>query len=182
MSGHSIASRPARSLGAFVCAASLAGCTSLSSEGNLLGLITPYRIDVVQGNVVTREQIALVKPGMSRTQVRDLLGSPMLSDAFHADRWDYVFTINRPGTPVQRRSIVALFDGEKLTKVVAPEDLPTEREFVAGISRTQTKGRATPLELTEEQRKALPVPPKPEAEAAEAPAGPARAYPPLEPQ
>ena len=58
----------------------------------------PYRIDVAQGNVVTKEQLARVSPGMSRLQVRDILGSPLLTDPFHADRWDYVFTIKRPGT------------------------------------------------------------------------------------
>ena len=168
-------------MAALTCVAGLAGCASLQSEGNLLGVITPYRIDIVQGNVVTKEQIALVRTGMSRTQVRDLLGSPMVADMFHADRWDYVFTINRPGTPPQRRSIVVLFDGEKLQKLVAPDDLPTEREFVAAISRTKPQGKAVALELTEDERKALPVPPKPEAEPAAAPSGAARTYPPLEP-
>jgi len=163
------------------CATGLAGCASLQSEGTLLGVITPYRIDIVQGNVVTKEQIALVRPGMSRTQVRDLLGSPMVADLFHADRWDYVFTINRPGTPPQQRSIVALFEGEKLQKVVAPDDLPTEREFVAAISRTKPQGKVVLLELTDDERKALPVPPKPEAEPRTAPSGAARTYPPLEP-
>src|SRR5438094_346202 len=78
--------------------AALAGCSSISSEGNLLGVITPYRIEIVQGNVVTKEQLALLRPGASRVQVRDALGSPLLTDLFHADRWDYVFTIKRPGT------------------------------------------------------------------------------------
>jgi outer membrane protein assembly factor BamE len=168
-------------LGAALCAAATFGCTSLQSEGNLLGVITPYRIDIVQGNVVTKEQIALIKPGMSRTQVRDLLGSPMVTDVFHADRWDYVFTINRPGAPAQRRSIVAWFEGERLTRLVAPEDLPTEREFVAGIGRARPQDKTVQLELSDEQRKALPVPPKPEVAAADAPAGAARPYPPLEP-
>jgi outer membrane protein assembly factor BamE len=181
MSGFSSIRSAVRATATLACVSGLAGCASLQSEGNLLGVITPYRIDIVQGNVVTKEQLALVRPGMSRTQVRDLLGSPMVTDVFHADRWDYVFTINRPGTPPQRRSIVALFDGEKLQKVLAPDDLPTEREFVAAISRTRPQGKPAPLELTEEERKALPVPPKPEAEPPAPPSGAARTYPPLEP-
>ena len=80
----------------------------------MLGVITPYRIDIVQGNVVTKEQLALVKPGMTREQVRDMLGSPLLTDVFHADRWDYIFTIRRPGAQPQRRSIVAQFKGDRL--------------------------------------------------------------------
>ena len=119
--------------------AALGGCASLQSDGSLLGLITPYRIDIVQGNVVTKEQLALVRPGMSRVQVRDVLGSPLVTDVFHADRWDYVFTIKRPGTQPQLRSVVALFEGDRLLRVEAPE-LPSEREFVASISRTSASG------------------------------------------
>jgi outer membrane protein assembly factor BamE len=78
---------------------------------SFLGVITPYRIDIVQGNVVTQGAAAAVKPGMTRAQVRDMLGSPLLTDPFHADRWDYVFTIRRQGTEPQRRSVVAHFEG-----------------------------------------------------------------------
>ena len=86
----------------------------MQSSDNLLGIITPYRVEVVQGNVVTSEQAALVKPGMSRAQVRDILGSPLLTDVFHADRWDYVFTIRRQGAEPQLRRVVVRFDGEKI--------------------------------------------------------------------
>lgn len=160
----------------------LAGCGSLqSTDDNLFGLITPYRIEIVQGNVVTREQLAQVKTGMTRAQVRDILGSPLLTDLFHADRWDYVFTIRRPGTEPQRRGIVVRFEGDRLAAIEAP-DLPSEREFVASISRTSASGNAPVLQLSEEARKALPKPATPPAEAAAAPLGAARAYPPLEPQ
>ncbi|MDP3084656.1 MAG: outer membrane protein assembly factor BamE [Rubrivivax sp.] len=156
----------------------LAGCaSSLPSSSNFLGLITPYRIDIVQGNVVTREQMARVKPGMTRVQVRELLGSPMLTDLFHANRWDYIFTIRRPGTEPQRRSVVLVFEGEALKTIVAPE-LPSEHEFVASISPL-ARSEPKVLELSEDQRKALPVPAKREAPAAE-PVGPVRDYPPLE--
>ena len=66
----------------------LAGCGSLDRTDSLVGLITPYRIDIVQGNVVTQEQMALVRPGMTRLQVRDVLGTPLLTDPFPAARWD----------------------------------------------------------------------------------------------
>ena len=157
----------------------LAGCESLQSSDNFLGVVTPYKVEVVQGNVVTKEQAALIKPGMSRTQVRDILGSPLLTDAFHADRWDYVFTIRRQGAEPQLRRIVVRFDGEKLKSMDTASDLPGEREFVAAIDVSKTSGRPAPLELTEEQVKALPVPPKPAASTPE-PDGPVRDYPPLE--
>jgi outer membrane protein assembly factor BamE len=171
--------RPRPALAAVVAALLLtAGCSSLQSTDSFLGFITPYRIDIVQGNVVTREQAALVKPGMSRAQVRDVLGSPMITDLFHAQRWDYLFTIRRPGTEPQRRSVVVFFDGEAVKSIEAGE-LPTEREFVASIAKPGS-AKAQPLELSDDQRKALPVPPRP-PEAAQEPVGPVRSYPPLEP-
>jgi outer membrane protein assembly factor BamE len=166
-----------------VLAASLAagGCASLQSSENFLGIVTPYRLEVVQGNVVTQEQIERVKPGLTRAQVRDVMGSPLLTDPFHADRWDYVFTIRRQGAEPQQRAIVLLFDGERLKSVDAPA-LPSERDFVESIDTFKSKRDAGPLALTDERRKALPPPRQPQAEPAAAPAGPARAYPPLEPQ
>lgn len=159
----------------------LAGCESLDRTDSLFGLITPYRIDIVQGNVVTKEQLALVRPGSTRLQVRDVLGTPMLTDPFHADRWDYLFTLRRPGTEPQRRSIVVHFDGDRVKSMDAPADLPTEREFVAAITRQRTIAPVK-LELSDDERKALPPParvaPPP---APPVPQGAARSYPPLEP-
>ena len=137
---------------------------------------------MVQGNVVTKEQAEVIKPGMNRAQVRDILGSPLLTDAFHADRWDYVFTIRRQGAEPQRRSIVVLFDGDTLKSMDTGGPLPAEREFVASIDTFKTSRNAPPLALTEEQVKALPVPAKPPAaeSSAAAASAPARSYPPLE--
>lgn len=161
---------------------SLSACSSrLSSPETLFGLIQPYQIDVVQGNVVTQEIMAQIQPGLGRTQVREILGSPLLADPFHADRWDYLFMIRRQGAEPQRRNVVLRFEGEQLKTIDAP-DLPSEREFVTAISTVKPKGEAPVLELTEEQRRALPAPaPQPAASAAE-PTAPARSYPPLEPQ
>ncbi len=163
-----------------VAAFAATGCGSLQSSDNFLGVVTPYRVEVVQGNVVTKEQAAAVKPGMSRTQVRDILGSPLLADAFHADRWDYVFTIRRQGAEPQLRRIVARFDGETLKSLDTSSELPAERDFVASIDTFKTSRQSPPLALSEEQVKALPVPPKPPAAVAE-PIGPTRSFPPLEP-
>jgi outer membrane protein assembly factor BamE len=170
----------------FACAAALlmTACgsgPSLQSRlttGDFLGIVTPYRIDIVQGNVVTKEQAALVKPGMTRSQVRDVLGSPMLTDVFHADRWDYIFTIRRQGTESQRRSVVVTFTDDVVKTIVAP-DLPGEREFVATIAKPSS-AKAPKLELSDAERAALPKP-APRAEAAPEAVGPTRTYPPLEP-
>jgi outer membrane protein assembly factor BamE len=159
----------------------LGGCESLQSSDNFLGMITPYRVEVVQGNVITKELAALVKPGMSPAQVRDLLGTPLLTDIFHAERWDYVFTIARQGTQPQLRRVVALFKDDKLERLDTQGELPSEREFVAAIDTFKTSRDAPPLALSPQQLEALPVPPKVATAAAE-PVGPVRAYPPLEPQ
>ena len=155
----------------------LTGCESLQRTDSFLGFITPYRIDIVQGNAITKEQAALIKPGLTRLQVRDVLGTPLVADPFHANRWDYIFTLRRPNTDVQRRSVVVIFEGDVVKSMDAPE-LPSEREFVASISRVKDP-RAPKLELTEEERKALPMPVRREAPPAE-PIGPVRDYPPLE--
>ena len=158
-----------------------AGCSSMQGD-RLFGAITPYRIDVMQGNVITKELAANVKPGMSREQVRDALGAPLLTSVFHADRWDYVFTMRRQGVEPQRRSVVAIFKGDVLERLEAPE-LPSEKDFVGSIRPARASSAAAPvLELTEEQRKALPPPLKGEASAAAPPQGANRPYPPLEAQ
>ena len=157
-----------------------AGCSSIQGD-RWFGAITPYRIDVMQGNVVTEELAARVKPGMTREQVRDLLGSPLLTSPFHADRWDYVFTIRRQGVEPQRRSVIAYFKADALDRLEAPE-LPSEKDFVSSIRPSRPAGSEPLLELSEEQRKALPPPVKGESTAVAQPQGANRPYPPLEPQ
>ncbi|MFG6467942.1 outer membrane protein assembly factor BamE [Roseateles sp. BYS87W] len=169
----------------------LGGCSYLPTWDSLpsvtgekvLGLVTPYRVEVVQGNVLTKEMVARVKPGMPKAQVRDLLGSPLLTDVFHEARWDYVFTIRRQGAPEQQRLVVAEFDGERLKALTVPDDLPTEQEFVASVNTFKPTRSQPKLALTDAERSALP-PPKKSTEAAptaaaEGPA-PGRIYPPLE--
>jgi len=89
-----------------LAALSLTGCESLQRTDSLFGFITPYRIDVVQGNAITKEQAAQIKPGLSRLQAKDILGTPLSSDPFDAQRWHYFFSPPRPGPPLQRRSLV----------------------------------------------------------------------------
>ena len=86
---------------AWACAA----CTtpSASPSSSAWDLFTPYKVEVVQGNVVTKEQAALIKPGLSRAEVRDVLGSPLLTDVFHADRWGGTMC-SASGARVLRRS------------------------------------------------------------------------------
>jgi len=184
------AARLAWALSAAVGLAVLSGCASgpepiALRQPGLLERVTPYRVDIQQGNVVTREQLALVKPGMPREQVRDVLGSPMLTSVFHADRWDFVFESKRAGDTVKspaRLAVAVFFKDGLVERVVSPE-LPSEHEFVAGmVDRRAASPKVPPLELTPAQREKLPLPVRAEAAASPLPQGPARSYPPLEPR
>jgi outer membrane protein assembly factor BamE len=164
---------------ALAVAAALAACQYLPSADRVLGPITPYRIEVVQGNVVTKEQAAQARPGMNRAQVRDALGSPLIVDPFHADRWDYVFSIRRQGAPTQQHSVVVLFENDVMKSIEADGELPSERDFVASIDSAKPQLKQPVLALTDEEKKALPAPVRPPAAEA-VPDVAARAYPPLE--
>jgi len=169
-----------KSFVSFAACVVLAGCSSWVGHNDRFAYVVPlYRVEIVQGNVVTKEQATQVKPGMSREQVRAILGSPLLTDPFHANRWDYVFTIRRQGTEPQQRKLVALFDGDTLKSFDVPADLPTENEFVASINTFRPKGDAPKLALTEAEKAALPKPVRPPPAAQEA-TGPTRSFPPLE--
>lgn len=154
-------------------------CGSLNDGSHrIVNVVTPYKMDIVQGNFVSREQAAALRPGMSRDQVRDILGTPLLTSLFHADRWDYVFTFKRQGVAPQARKVTVFFNGAVLDHVDADE-LPTEAEFVASVV-TGAKSTTVPvLELSEEALQQLPRPVK-ASEAKPLPPLPA-SYPPLEP-
>jgi outer membrane protein assembly factor BamE len=92
---------------------------------------TPYRIDIQQGNVVSAEQLAQVRTGMTREQVRFLLGTPLLADAFHELRWDYIFHLQDGKTrAIQQRRLslwfgkdgkLERFDADEAMKAVPPD-------------------------------------------------------------
>ncbi len=158
--------------------ASLVGCGSLNGASNsLANVITPYKMDIVQGNFVSKEQAAALKPGMSRPQVRDILGTPLLASMFHADRWDYIFTFKRQGLTPQARKVTVFFKGDVLERVEA-DDLPTENEFVASLDSGRKTGTVPQLEMSPESLKQLPAPEK-TTEPKPLPPLPA-SYPPLE--
>jgi outer membrane protein assembly factor BamE len=95
---------------------SLAGCGGLIPTLPL-GPLKPYRIDIQQGNVVTQEMIAKVQPGMTRSQVRFALGTPLVADVFHPDRWDYVYQFRKAGELTEQRRIVVVFKDDKLVRI-----------------------------------------------------------------
>ncbi len=178
--GRTPPARGASAAAAALATFALAACSSLE-QGRWTNFFLPYRIEVVQGNVVTSDQIVRVVQGMTRAQVREVLGSPLLTDMFHADRWDYVFMLSRPGTPMKRLDVKVFFEGDTVARVEAP-GLPTNTEFIESIAPNPGNRGVPVLALSPEQIKALPVPPAPPVAAASAVAAPQRTYPPLEPR
>ena len=101
--------------------------------------ITPHKIEVQQGNLVTQESFARVKVGMNKTQVRAVLGTPLLQDVFHSNRWDYFFSHDKPGSfaPFMRdreqRKLILVFENDQLAKIEGdvnslPPDKPVEKK------------------------------------------------------
>jgi len=124
--------------GAFVIAAAvalLAGCSTYDSlTQRIAQSITPYRITVVQGNFVSKEAAAKMHVGMTRAEVKAALGTPLLTDMFHADRWDYLFYFKRGSTAVvQQRDFVVNFKDDAVTSWQGGDDLPSELELLADI-------------------------------------------------
>ena len=89
-------------------------CASCSSS--LPGL-KPYHLDIQQGNVVTSKMMLQLKPGMTKSQVRYVMGTPLLQDSFHQDRWDYIYQMNKGGEVVERRRVILEFNNDGLAKV-----------------------------------------------------------------
>jgi outer membrane protein assembly factor BamE len=114
----------------------VAGCTSAVDETQrawMNKIFRPYVPDVVQGNFISSEQYAKLQVGMSREQVRQILGTPLLASYFHANRWDYIFEFKRAGQPISKeRKVTVFFDGDKVVKFQG-DALPTEVEMVAEI-------------------------------------------------
>ncbi|MBY4949325.1 outer membrane protein assembly factor BamE [Cupriavidus respiraculi] len=134
---------------AAITVASAACSTYDSTSRKLVNAITPYRINIVQGNFVSREAASQLRPGMSREQVKFLLGTPLLTDVFHANRWDYVFSFRRGDTPVvQQRRFTVFFDGDSLARF-GGDELPSEYELIAeidGMKNGSRKAASRPAE------------------------------------
>jgi outer membrane protein assembly factor BamE len=113
-------------------AVALAGC-------NYVPQITPYRMEIQQGNFLTQEMAAQLKPGMTKDQVRFVLGTPLLIDPFHANRWDYVFSRMRENSrELEQRRITVYFDnGGTLQRV--------EGDVVAAAAAKPSANSAKPL-------------------------------------
>ena len=174
--------RKSRLVLAAVAAALVAGCGTFDDVSRTMtGALTPHKIEIVQGNFISKEQVEALQPRMSRQQVREILGTPLVTSLFHDNRWDYVFTLKRPGVEPQRRKLTVWFQGEGFERVEG-DPMPSEAEFVATLDNRRKGGKVPPLQATEEQLQKAASKPAATAAAQAAPpaAPPARVYPPLE--
>ena len=161
--------------------AALMACSGFdNASGRLASIVTPYQIDVVQGNFVSSEQVALLQTGMNRQTVRDILGTPLLQSVFHAERWDYVFTFKRKGEEPQRRKVTVFFKADVLDRFDA-DALPTEADFVASLDSGRKAVKVPLLEASEESLKQFPAVAKTAPEAPKPLPPLPSSYPPLEP-
>ncbi|GAB3481720.1 hypothetical protein GCM10011496_06710 [Polaromonas eurypsychrophila] len=164
---------------------SIKGMTSGLSDSkiNPVNWITPYKIEIVQGNFVSKEQVELLKPGMLRAQVREVLGTPLLTSVFHEDRWDYVFTLKRQDVEPQALKLTVFFKNDVLERFEG-DAMPSESEFVSRLDSRRKFGKVPVLELTDEQLKAAEKKPAGANVAPATPpapmAPPTASYPPLE--
>lgn len=168
-----------------VCASAacllMAACSTIDDPvARAIRKVTPYRVEVVQGNFVSKEQAQALRAGMSRNQVKDILGTPLIASVFHSDRWDYAFTIERKGTQPQQRQLSVYFKDDVYVRYEG-DNLPSESEFAERIAVPEDRKvlprlEATPAELEKFRKNSSPsvaVPPKPSLPAD-------KSYPPLE--
>jgi outer membrane protein assembly factor BamE len=129
-----------------VLAVLAAGCSRVP----MIPGITAHKIEIQQGNYLTQDMVAKLKSGMTRSQVRYILGTPLLADPFHADRWDYVYQMQRKGETVEFRRIFLLFEQDKLARIegdvvplaAQPEAKAVDRQGAAKVQAPPAEDKA----------------------------------------
>ena len=106
-----------------------------------LWVFSPYRPDIQQGNFVSQEMLSQLKVGQTRDQVKFILGTPLLTDVFHADRWDYPFYLARGNGELTSARVTVFFKDNVVTKFDGG-NLPTEKEYIARIAGAPKKAEA----------------------------------------
>jgi outer membrane protein assembly factor BamE len=122
-----------------VAAPATAGVQTIK-ERRFLGLLSPYRIDIQQGNFVSEEMVSQLKEGMTPDQVRFVLGAPLLTDIFHANRWDYPFRLQKGNGEVTTSRVTVFFKDNRLARFEGGE-LPTEKDYLARLAGAAAAAR-----------------------------------------
>ena len=106
-------------------------------------IFSPYRPDIQQGNFVSKEMMAQLQVGQTRDQVKFILGTPLLTDIFHADRWDYPFYMARGNGELTSAKVTVYFKNDVVERFEGG-NLPTEQEYIAQIARPIKKDKTEP--------------------------------------
>jgi outer membrane protein assembly factor BamE len=139
---------------------SAAFCALLGACTYKPSFINEYKIDIQQGNVLSQEMVAQLKPGQTRDQVRFLLGSPMITDIFHQQRWDYVYRYQNGQTGnVESRKFAVFFNAEGLLERVGGDVAVAE---VAELTVPASRSRLVDLGSLPEDAADKPLPPREE--------------------
>ena len=123
-----------------------------SACGTALPTVKPYKLDVQQGNVVTSKMLLQLRPGMTKSQVRFIMGTPLIQDSFHGNRWDYVYQLREKGKIVEQRRVILDFENE-LLKAVRGDVIPAGTGTTEG-EKTNT-GARTVQPVTKPKDKSL---------------------------
>lgn len=98
-----------------------------------LSKLSPYRTNIQQGNFISSEMLAKIQPGMTKEQVRFVLGTPLLTDMFHANRWDYLFRLQKPNGATTTNRVTVFFSGNTVNHLIN-DRLPDEAEYLSHIT------------------------------------------------
>lgn len=127
-----------------------------------------YKIDIQQGNVVTQDMIDQLRPGMTRSQVRFIMGNPLIADTFHPNRWDYLYSIQPGGGQRQQERVTLTFDGSDHLVGLSGDFMPgaSQDEEILGEGGETTLDRSGAkagslqerIQHTVDEAKTVPVP------------------------
>ena len=121
-----------------VAAASTAGVVQTVKREKLFGILPIFRPDVQQGNFISREMVAQLRVGMTPEQVRFVLGTPLLMDEFHAERWDYPFRLQKGNGQITSSHVVVFFENNRVARFEGG-DLPDEKDYLLRIAAPTKK-------------------------------------------
>ena len=119
----------------------VASCALLTGCGSTVPIVKPFKMDIQQGNVVTSKMLLQLRPGMSKSQVKFVMGTPLIVDSFHGNHWDYFYQLRQAGKIVEQRRVILDFEKELLIKVrgdVVPQG-------AAGADTGESNGVSAPI-------------------------------------
>ena len=125
----------------------------LTACGSAAPSVKPFKMDIQQGNVVTSKMLLQLRPGMTKSQVRFIMGTPLIVDSFHKDRWDYFYQLRQAGKIVEQRRVILDFDKDFLTKVRG--DVVPEGTAGAATSNESSVAKTITVEPKPKQEKGL---------------------------